>query len=115
MYCIYLTVYHGNKLPPFYIGYSTVKKVLNGYRGSVCSIAYKEIYLQELEDNPHLFKTFIISRCETKKEALNKTARIVAENILCVNVVVFISQLLIEVICDCYTKFVWQTMWYLFV
>jgi hypothetical protein len=70
MYCIYLTVYHGNKLPPFYIGYSTVKKVQKGYRGTVSSKLYKDVYRQELEDNPHLFRTFIISKCETQKDAL---------------------------------------------
>jgi len=72
IYCVYLTVYHGNKLPPFYIGYSTVKKVLNGYHGTISSKQYKSIYKQELEENPHLFKTFIISRCETRNQALLK-------------------------------------------
>ena len=72
IYCVYLTVYHGNKLPPFYIGYSTVKKVLNGYHGTISSKQYKSIYKQELEENPHLFKTFIISRCETRNQALQK-------------------------------------------
>ena len=72
MYCIYLTIYHGNKLPPFYIGYSTVKKVKNGYRGTICSKLYKDVYRQELENNPHLFKTFVISKCETQADALKR-------------------------------------------
>lgn len=72
IYCVYLTIYKGNKLPPFYIGYSTIKKVLNGYKGTVSSKLYKDIYKQELSDNPHLFKTFIISKLNTREEALKK-------------------------------------------
>lgn len=72
MYCIYLTVYHGNKLPPFYIGYSTIKKVKNGYKGTVCSKLYKDVYRRELEYNPHLFRTFVISRCKTQADALKR-------------------------------------------
>lgn len=72
IYCVYLTIYRGNKLPPFYIGYSTVEKVLNGYRGTISSKLYKEIYKQELKENPHLFKTIIITKCETRNLALEK-------------------------------------------
>jgi hypothetical protein len=35
IYCVYLTCYRGNKLPPFYIGYSTIEKVKDGYKGTV--------------------------------------------------------------------------------
>jgi hypothetical protein len=76
MYCVYITIYSGNKLPPFYIGYSTLKKVKNGYRGSISSVLYKEIYKQELLNNPHLFKTIIVSKCETRDLALQKEAYI---------------------------------------
>ncbi len=72
IYCVYLTCYRGNKLPPFYIGYSTVKKVNNGYRGTIQSKKYKTIFQQELKDNPHLFKTFIISKCVSRDEALKR-------------------------------------------
>lgn len=72
MYCVYLTTYKGNKLPSFYIGSSTVRKVEDGYRGSVGSKKYQKVFKQELKDNPHHFKTFIISRCETRKEAFLK-------------------------------------------
>lgn len=75
MYCIYLTAYHGNKLPPFYIGYSTVEKVAGGYKGTVQSKLYKETFNQELAENPHLFKTFVVSKCKTRKEALEKEGR----------------------------------------
>lgn len=33
IYCTYITFYRGSKLPPFYIGHSTIKKVEKGYRG----------------------------------------------------------------------------------
>lgn len=72
MYCVYITIYSGNKLPPFYIGSTSIKRIENGYRGSVSSVLYKEIYKQELLDNPHLFKTIVISECETRDLALQK-------------------------------------------
>lgn len=72
IYCVYLTTYIGNKLPPFYIGYTTVSKIQNGYRGTITSKQYKAIYQQELIENPHLFKTRIISYCETKEQALSR-------------------------------------------
>lgn len=76
IYCVYLTCYRGNKLPPFYIGYSTIEKVENGYKGTVKSQRYKALYQQELKDNPHLFKTHIISRCSSRKDALDREAAI---------------------------------------
>ena len=69
MFCVYLTIYKGNKLPPFYIGYSSVKKIEEeGYHGTVKSKIYKEIWDRELE-KPYLFETKIISICKTKEEA----------------------------------------------
>jgi len=61
LFCVYLTCYSGNKLPQFYIGSTSIKKILNGYRGSVSSKTYKEIWKKELKENPNLFKTKIIS------------------------------------------------------
>jgi hypothetical protein len=49
IFCTYLTIYSGNKLPMFYIGSSTVKKVVSGYHGSVSSKIYKGWYCQVLE------------------------------------------------------------------
>jgi hypothetical protein len=69
IYCVYLTTYKGSKLPPFYIGSSSVEKVNNGYHGSVCSIEYKSIWKQELIENPQLFETKIISTHDDRKEA----------------------------------------------
>lgn len=72
MHCVYLTLYSGSLLPPFYIGSSTVEKVEAGYRGSVSSRKYAKIWKQELSVNPHLFKTKIISTHATSREALAK-------------------------------------------
>lgn len=72
-YCVYLTIYTGKKLPPFYIGSSNVDKIINhGYHGSVKSKKYKEIWVDELTINPTAFKTTIISYHETRKEATIK-------------------------------------------
>lgn len=68
-YCTYLTTYRGTKMPMFYIGRSSVKNVQNGYHGSVSSKLYKQIWLEELEQNPHLFETKILTVHSTKKEA----------------------------------------------
>jgi hypothetical protein len=72
IYCTYLTVYRGNKLPPFYIGYSTVKKIEDGYHGTVLSKAWKDAWKAELDQNPHLFKTTIISQHESRVEAVDR-------------------------------------------
>jgi hypothetical protein len=69
IYCVYLTVYKGNKLPPFYIGSSSIKNVKNGYRGSVASKLYHKIWKSELRDNPALFTTRVLSTHATDKEA----------------------------------------------
>lgn len=72
-YCVYLTIYSGNKLPPFYIGSSSVDNIIsNGYHGSVKSKKYKEIWDNELLINPHFFKTIIISYHNLRKDATVK-------------------------------------------
>ena len=71
-HCVYLTEYSGSKLPPFYIGSTSVEKVQNGYRGSVSSKEYSAIWKTELRTNPNLFKTIIISYCKDKKQSLEK-------------------------------------------
>lgn len=60
IYCIYLTVYLGDKLPPFYIGSTSIEKINKGYHGSVTSAKYKDIWKEEIKTSRHLFKTFII-------------------------------------------------------
>jgi hypothetical protein len=69
IYCTYLTTYSGNKLPPFYIGSSSVENIKNGYRGSVSSKLYKKIWETELKNNPQLFKTKVITTHTNSKEA----------------------------------------------
>lgn len=69
MYCTYLTIYFGDKLPRRYIGSSSVEKVLNGYNGSVSSIKWKSTYDEEQKLNKHLFKTRILTIHTTDSEA----------------------------------------------
>lgn len=72
IYCVYLTIYRGNKLPPFYIGSSSVKKVENGYHGSVESKTYKNTWKEEIRLNPSLFRTIIIFTSEHRKLCYEK-------------------------------------------
>lgn len=94
VYCTYLTVYKGNKLPPFYIGYSTVDKVNKGYNGSVSSKEYKQIWKLERKIHPKLFKTVILSTHSTNEEAILKEAALlnklkVIDNSLYINKAAF--------------------------
>lgn len=75
-FCTYLTIYSGNKLPPFYIGSSSVSNIKKGYRGSVSSYDYKSIWKSEIKHNNHLFKTLIISYHNTRKEATKKEVKL---------------------------------------
>lgn len=72
-HCVYLTVYHGSLLPPFYIGHSTVKRIDNGYRGSVSSKKYKDIWKTEPND---MFSTHVLKRFHSKKEAADYEEKI---------------------------------------
>jgi hypothetical protein len=69
MYVVYLTVYSGEKLPPFYIGSSSILNIEKGYKGSVVSKKYKDIFIQENKDNPSFFEVDILSRHDTREEA----------------------------------------------
>lgn len=72
-FCTYLTIYSGNKLPPFYIGHTSINKIENeNYHGSVCSKKYKNIWELELKLNPQLFKTFILTKHNNRTEAILK-------------------------------------------
>lgn len=71
-FCTYLTIYRGNALPPFYIGYTSVAKIYKGYRGTVTSNEYKHIWKQEQRLNPHLFVTIILTYHNTREEASSK-------------------------------------------
>lgn len=72
IYCTYLTIYRGNKLPPFYIGSSSVAKIEQGYHGSVCSKEYSSLWKTELNEHPELFKTKIISKHSTRLSAFER-------------------------------------------
>lgn len=76
MYCVYLTIYKGNNLPPFYIGSTSIERIKKGYKGSVLSEEYKNIWKNENKKYPHLFKTIIIKIFKTRKEAYEKEAKI---------------------------------------
>ncbi len=71
IYCTYVTTYSGNKLPPFYIGSTSVNKIVSGYRGSVGSKKWKQIYKEELLNSPEKFRIEIIETFATRKEALD--------------------------------------------
>lgn len=76
MYCVYLTIYFGNKLPRRYIGSSTVERIKSGYNGSIKSKKYKNIYLKEQIENKHLFKTRILSYHSSHEDAVKEEARL---------------------------------------
>ncbi|MGL5580155.1 MAG: hypothetical protein ACRDCE_04245 [Cetobacterium sp.] len=68
---VYLIIYTGEKLPPYYIGSTFESKFLNeNYHGSPASKKWKDVFVQEFRDNPHLFHREILSIHETRHEAL---------------------------------------------
>ncbi len=69
-FCTYLTIYRGNKLPPFYLGSGTLYRIQNeNYFGSVASTTYKKVWKEELKNNPHLFDIKILRTFKTRSEA----------------------------------------------
>lgn len=75
-FVVYIIMYKGNLLPKWYIGSSTETRINKGYKGSVTSVKYKNIWKRELKDNPHMFKIRILSRHNTKQEALDEEYRL---------------------------------------
>lgn len=71
-FCVYLTIYSGNKLPPFYIGSTYSARLARGYVGSVVSKRYKAIWKSERFQNPHLFRTVVLATFETREAAFDK-------------------------------------------
>lgn len=72
-FCTYITFYKGNKLPPFYIGYTSVGNIFkNDYHGTVGSQKYSATWKSELRKNKNLFKTVILTKHKTRKEAIEK-------------------------------------------
>ena len=76
IFIVYLTIYAGDKMPPFYIGSTSLDKILSNYRGTVTSKKWKSIWEKELLDNPKLFSTHIIRTCNTRVEAFEKELEI---------------------------------------
>ena len=76
IYCVYLTCYSGNKLPPFYIGHSSTKKIEEGYNGSVSSIKYKNIWNSERRLFPEKFKTKVLFTFSRRLEASEKEEKL---------------------------------------
>ena len=75
-YVVYHITYSGDKLPPNYIGSTSVTQINKGYMGSVCSKTYKTIWETELKENPHLFTLDIISYHDTRPHATWKELQI---------------------------------------
>jgi hypothetical protein len=76
IYCVYLTIYRGNKMPMFYIGSSNINRINRGYHGSVKSKKYKIIWENELSNNNDLFETKILCCFDTRQKALDKECAI---------------------------------------
>jgi hypothetical protein len=70
MYCVYLTTYSGDKLPPYYIGSTSIAKISNGYKGSVSSLEFKQIWDDEICNHPELFNVKILSEHSIRKDAI---------------------------------------------
>jgi hypothetical protein len=71
IYVVYLTTYIGTKLPPYYIGSTSLYNITHkNYIGSVNSKRYKNLFIEESKLNSHLFKTEIISTHKSRKDAL---------------------------------------------
>lgn len=80
IYVVYLTVYNGNKLPPYYIGSTTKNKIKNGYCGSVSSKKYKSIWLKEKKEHFKQFETIIIKEFNNRKKAFKYESKLQKEH-----------------------------------
>lgn len=76
MWCTYLTIYNGTKLPKRYIGSTRVDRINSGYNGTVKSKAYKLIYDEEQTKNKHMFRTRILNTHETHDAAIAEELRL---------------------------------------
>ena len=72
-YVTYLVTYIGDKLPKYYIGSTSEERVKSGrYFGSISSLKYKHIFIDEIKNNIELFSIEILSSHFTREEALEK-------------------------------------------
>ncbi len=72
-YSTYITIYSGNKLPPFFIGYCKTEQIGSGFHG--CPKDDTD-WRTELQQNQSLFKTKIIKTFKTEKQAIQYTNRL---------------------------------------
>lgn len=56
----------------FYIGWTSIKNIISGYKGTVKSLLYESVWKEEINNSPELFKTVILTRHDSKKEAMEK-------------------------------------------
>lgn len=68
----YLTIYDGDKMPPFYLGSTSMKRYEAGYHGTVKSNKYKSVWKSELQEHPELFDTIVLTTHQTRQEALSQ-------------------------------------------
>lgn len=79
-YCVYRTTYVGELMPKYYLGSTSSGRIAKGYRGSVRSRKWSDIWNRELAENPHLFTTEVLSMHDTREEALAEELRLQKEN-----------------------------------
>lgn len=83
---VYMTIYFGTKFPPKfrkalhgprrYIGSCKIENIAKGYRGSVASKKYSDMWRTEVRTNPHLFKTRVLSYHEDDTSARMEEKRL---------------------------------------
>jgi hypothetical protein len=71
-FCVYLTIYSGNRLPPFYIGSTSLCRLAKGYVGSVVSKRYGAIWKAERTRRPHLFRTIVLATFASREQAFER-------------------------------------------
>jgi len=80
-YCVYQVTYIGNLLPKLYIGSTSIEKVNSGkYFGSISSKKWKDLFKNELLNNPQLFSIEILSEHILRTEALKEELKVQIEN-----------------------------------
>lgn len=79
-YCVYMTTYSGELMPTYYLGSTSSGRIAKGYRGSVRSRKWSDVWNRELAENPHLFTTEVLSTHGTREEALAEELRLQKEN-----------------------------------
>lgn len=79
-YCVYVTTYSGDRMPQKYVGSTNVERIQKGYKGSVRSKKWKDIWNYETKNFSSLFETEIISLHDTREDALKHELTFQIEN-----------------------------------